>query len=109
MATIIKQRETFRRRLKLTDSKSGAVLDLTGCTAYSQMRREPGGELLGTAQCTVDEKKGEIEILWTASQTANWDVGNAGYDVWLYLEGDQKVIFTETVKIILSYTENIGE
>lgn len=107
--TIIKQKETFRRVLKLTDTKSGAVLDLTGVSAYSQMRKQPGGELLGTAQCTVNEQKGEVEVLWTADQTENFPLGNAGYDVWLTLEGDQKPIYTEAVEIILGYTENIGD
>ena len=107
--TIIKQKETFRRVLKLTDTKSGAVLDLTGVSAYSQMRKQPGGELLGTAQCTVNEQKGEVEVLWTTSQTENFPLGNAGYDVWLTLEGDQKPIYTEAVEIILGYTENIGD
>ena len=107
--TIIKQKETFRRVLKLTDTKSGAVLDLTGVSAYSQMRKQPGGELLGTAQCTVNEQKGEVEVLWTASQTEFFPLGNAGYDVWLTLEGDQKPIYTEAVEIVQGYTENIGE
>ena len=107
--TIIKQKETFRRVLKLTDTKSGAVLDLTGVSAYSQMRKQPGGELLGTAQCTVNEQKGEVEVLWTATQTENFPLGNAGYDVWLTLEGDQKPIYTEAVEIVQGYTENIGE
>ena len=109
MATIIKQKETFRRVLQCTDLKSGAVLDLTGVSAYSQMRKYPGGELIGTAQCTVNEKKGEIEVLWTASQTEYFPLGSAGYDVWLTFEGDQKPIYTETVEIGLGYTENIGE
>ena len=107
--TIIKQKETFRRVLKLTDTKSGAVLDLTGVSAYSQMRKQPGGELLGTAQCTVNEQKGEVEVLWTATQTENFPLGNAGYDVWLTLEGDQKPIYTEAVEIVQGYTENIGD
>lgn len=109
MATIIKQRETFRRVLQCTDTKSGAVIDLTGVSAYSQMRKQPGGELVGTAQCTVDGKKGEIEVLWTATQTGSFPLGSAGYDVWLTFEGDQKPIYTETVEIIQGYTENIGE
>ncbi len=109
MGTIIKQKETFRRTLKLTDTKSGAVIDLTGVSAYSQMRKQPGGELLGTAQCTVNKQKGEVEVLWTASQTEFFPLGNAGYDVWLTLEGDQKPIYTEAVEIVQSYTENIGE
>ena len=108
MGTIIKQKETFRRTLKLTDSKSGAVIDLTDVSAYSQMRKEPGGELLGTAQCTVNEKKGEVEVLWTASQTEYFPLGSAGYDVWLTFEGDQKPIYTEKVEIVQGYTENIG-
>lgn len=109
MGTIIKQKETFRRTLKLTDTKSGAVIDLAGVTAYSQMRKQPGGELLGTAQCTVSEQRGEVEVLWTASQTEFFPLGSAGYDVWLTLEGDQKPIYTEAVEIVQGYTENIGE
>lgn len=109
MATTIKQKETFRQVLRLTDARSGAVMDLTGCTAYSQMRKAPGGELLGTATCTIDASKGTIEVLWTASQTEDFPVGPAGYDVWIAFEGDQRAIFTDTVNIIKSYTENVGE
>jgi len=107
--TTIKQKETFRKSFKLTDAKSGMKIDLTGCTAYSEMRREPGGELLGIATCTVDATKGTIDVIWTSSVTANWAVGNAGYDVWLECEGDKKPIYTETIKIIKGYTQNVGD
>ena len=108
MTAIIKQKETFRRTLKLTDAKSGAVLDLTGVTAYSQMRKKPGDALIATAACTVDASSGSIDVLWTASQTEDFPLGKAGFDVWITYEGEQKSIYTELVEIVQGYTENMG-
>lgn len=114
MATIIKQNETFRVSLKLTDAVSGSALDLTDCTAYSQMRRKPGDDLIATAQCTVNASKGVIDVLWTADQTADFPLGTCGFDVWLVFPNDnddyeQKVIYTDQIEVAQSYTENVGE
>lgn len=114
MATIVKQNETFRVSLKLTDAVSGSALDLTDCTAYSQMRRKPGDDLIATAQCTVNASKGVIDVLWTADQTADFPLGTCGFDVWLVFPNDndayeQKAIYTDQIEVGMGYTENVGE
>ena len=114
MSVIIKQNETFRVSLKLRDEKSGMTLDLTDCSAYSQMRKKPGDDLIATATCTVNASKGTIDILWTADQTADFPLGTCGFDVWLVFPNDndafeQKVIYTDQIEVVQSYTENIGE
>lgn len=110
----IKQNETFRVSLTLTDAVSGSVLDLTGCTAYSQMRKKPGDELIATAHCTINADKSAIEVLWTSEQTALFPLGKCGYDVWLVFPNDndateQKSIYTDEINVIMGYTENVGE
>ena len=114
MATVIKQKETFRVSLTLTDAVSGSALDLTDCTAYSQMRKKPGDSLIATAQCTVNDAKGSIDVLWTADQTAEFPLGMCGFDVWLVFPNDndayeQKAIYTDQIQVIQGYTENVGE
>lgn len=105
MNTIIKQSETFRRTLKFTHVKSGEIIDLTGCTAYAQMRTEPGGTLLDEATCAIDTANGIVSATWSAEQTANLPLGKAGYDIWLKCGDEQKPIFTEQVTVVKGYTE----
>lgn len=105
MKTIIKQSETFRRALKFTNIKSGEIIDLTGCTAYSQMRTEPSGELLAEAECAIDTNNGVVSATWSKEQTATFPVGKAGYDIWLRSGDEQKPIFEEEVIIKQGYTE----
>ena len=109
MKTIITQAETFRRSLKFTSLKTGAIINLDGCEAYSQMRKKPKGELLGTATCSIDIEQGVVTAMWSKEQTASWEIGQAGYDIWLVCGEEQKPIFTEEVKIIAGYTENMGD
>ena len=103
MTTIIKKAETFRRTLKFSDKNTGAPIDLTGCTAQSQMRTKPGGTLLADAVCTVAD--GMVTALWDKTTTSAFTEGKAGYDIWLICDGEQKPIFTEEVEIIKAYTE----
>ena len=105
MKTIIKKAETFRRALKLTDSQTHGVPDLSQCSARSQMRTAPAGVLLGEAICTIDTERGIVYALWTSDQTAEWASGDAGYDIWLICQTEQKPIFTERVTIADAYTE----
>lgn len=114
MALTIKQNETFRISLKLTDATSGMVIDLTGCSAYSQMRRTPDSELIATATCTINDPKGTVTVLWTATQTAEFPIGECGFDVWLVFPNDndeyeQKSIYTDVIEVIKGYTENVGD
>ena len=105
MKTIIKKAETFRRSLKFTNKRTGGTVDLTGCTAYSQMRDVPGGTVLATAECTIVPTDGTVNVLFDKTVTADLPLGDAGYDVWLVCDDEQKPIFTEEVTIIDSYTE----
>ena len=114
MAIIIKQKETFRVSLKLTDAVSGSALDLTDCTAYSQIRKKPGGDLIATGACAVNAPKGTVDVLWTDMQTAEFPLGTCGFDVWLVFPNDndsydQKAIYTDEISVIQGYTENMGE
>lgn len=108
MKTVIKQAETFRRSLKFTHIKSGEIINLDGCTAYSQMRKVPGGELIADADCAIDIANGIVMATWSAAQTAEFPIGKLGYDIWLVYRDEQKPIYTETVEVIQPYTV-IGE
>lgn len=105
MRTIIIQNETFRRSLKFTDLKTGAVLDLTGCTAFAQMRDKPGGTLYDSAECTIDTVNGVISALWDSTQTAGWPLGPCGFDIWLECDGEQKPVYVEDCIVGKGYTE----
>lgn len=104
MKTIIKQNETFRRTLQFTDTKTNRIIDLTGCTAYSQMRDKPGGTLLGDATCTVDVPSGTVSALWTPAQTDAFPIGDCGFDIWLVCAGEQKPIYTEFCTVVKGFT-----
>lgn len=105
MKTIIKKAETFRRSLKFTNIKTGGILDLTGCVAYSQMRKSPGGDLLDTATCSINTGTGVISVLWSADMTAAWPLGDCGFDVWIESDGEQKPIYTELCAVVKSWTD----
>ena len=110
MKTIIAKSETFRRSLKFTSLKTGSNINLSGCTAYAQMRTAPGGTLLGTATTSVDVDRAVIIALWDAEMTASWNIGECGFDIWLKSsDGDQKPIYSEQCQIVKSYTENMGD
>ena len=103
--TIIYQSETFRRALKFSDVRTGAKLDLTGCTAYAQMRDKPGGELYDEAVCSIDLDNSIVSALWDKELTAEWPLGNCGFDIWLVCDGEQKPIYTEACEVVQGFTE----
>ena len=109
MSTTIKQAENFSPCIKMTYKKTGAPVDLTGCTAYSQMRREPNDELIATGNCEIDTKGGRITVTYDSATTANIPLGEYGYDVWLVIsESEKRPIWTEKVQVIGRYTDNFG-
>ena len=105
--TIIKQAEQFDRVVTLKYADTGAYVDLEGCSAYCQMRTEPGGELLATADCSVEPNVGRVAASFSSSITAEIEPGNYGFDIWLVCEGTKKPILTEEVTIIKRYTDNM--
>ena len=102
---LVKQSETFRRSYTFRDAQTKSILDLTGCSAFCQMRTQPGGELIATADCSIDIALGRVTALWTADQTAEIEPGTYYFDVWLKCEDDQKPFVTEQVNIIKTITE----
>ena len=101
--TELKQGDTFRRKLVLTNKDTGEPVDLTGCTAYCQVRRSPGQELLLTASATIDG--GEILVLLTKQQTATLEPGEYGFDVRLECDDDRRTLYTEWINLIKPFTE----
>lgn len=107
----VKQAENFAPCIKLTYKRTGAPVDLTGLKAYSQMRTEPNGELVATAQCTVGTQSGRITAVYNSNVTANIPVGEYGYDIWVIPDNDEsqkRSIWTERVQIVGRYTDNFG-
>ena len=102
---LVKQSETFRRSYVFRNGQTKAILDLTGCTAYSQMRTKPGGELIAEAECSIDVPLGRVTALWTSEQTAAIDPGTYYFDVWLKCDDDQRPFTTEQVDVIPTITE----
>ena len=106
MRTIILQAQTFRRSLKFSNIKTGAVTDLTGCTAFAQMRDKPGGMLYDSAVCTIDTVNGVVSALWDSAVTASWPLGNCGFDVWLVTpDSEQKPVYMEDCIVGKGYTD----
>lgn len=103
LPTDLRQGDTFRRKLELTYKDSGNPADLTGCSAYCQVRRSPGQELLLTASATIDG--GNILVLLTKQQTATLEPGEYGFDVRLESGTDRRTLYTELVTVVLPFTE----
>ena len=111
MITTIRQGENFNPCIKFTYKKTGAPVDLSGCTAYSQMKDKPGGNLVATAICEIDGMQGRISVVYSSEDTENIPVGKYGYDVWLIPNGDEsekRPVWTEEVEVIGRYTDNFG-
>lgn len=106
MTTIIKKGETFRRSLKLTYAETGERVDLSECTAFSQMRTCPAGTLIATAACTIKQDLSTVYALWTSEKTQAMEAGKYGYDVWLVNGDEKKPIYTELVEVVDRYTDN---
>lgn len=105
---IIKQNEDYVKRFYIEDAETGEPISLTGVTAYSELRDKPGGTLYATAFCVVNTSDNFIEITYTASQTAELEVGEYGYDVWIVENQRQHPIYTTRVAVVAPYTENLG-
>ena len=107
---IIKQNEDYAKILQLQYAETMLPLDLTDCTVYSEMRDKPGGTLAATAVCTLPSaEEGLIRVFYSAEQTAQIEQGEYGYDIWLVdADGLKHPLYTTRVKVVKSYTENLG-
>ena len=105
---IIKQNEDYIKRFYFEEADTGEPISLTGVTAYSQLRDKPGGTLKATASCVVDTTDNFITVTYSASQTAELEPGEYGYDVWIVENGLKHPIYTARVAVVAPYTDNIG-
>ena len=106
----IKQGEDYTKVLKLQYADTREPVDLDDVSAYSEMRTKPGGQLLATAQCSVQADYGLISVSFSSLQTASMPEGECGFDIWIVDEYNQerRPIYTSRVMIVGSYTENFG-
>lgn len=102
---VVKQSETFRRSYIFRNPETKQILDLTGCTAYSQMRDKPGGVLVKSAVSTIDVSLGRATVLWSKDKTASIPPGVYYFDVWLKCGDEQRPFTTEMVEIVPTITE----
>ena len=103
--TIIRQGDTFRKRIAFTHAGTTNPIDLTGYTAFAQLRQKPGEELKAEAEAIVDAEIGRVTVIFSAADTAALEPGEYGYDIRLVSNDDTRTIFSEIVKIIKPYTE----
>ena len=106
MKTIIKQAEDFRRIKTLKYVDTGQPVNLSGCSAYCQMRTTPDGEMIANAECEIQTGAGRVIAAFPSSVTAEIPIGDYGFDIWL-VDGDSaKPIHTEQISIVGRYTHN---
>ena len=84
---------------------NGTPADLTGVSAYSQMRTIPEGELVAEGVCTVDAQNGTVTTLYVSGITDELKEGEYGFDVWLDANGKNVCIDTVQITILGRYTE----
>ena len=107
--TVIKKGESFRKVIRMKYANTGIPVDLSECTAFSQMRTAPGGVLIDTGACTIEADTGSIYVLFSAERTNEMNEGHYGYDVWLVKGSERKPIYTELVDIVDRYTDNMPQ
>lgn len=84
---VIDQGTTFSVNLDLTD-ENGDVIDLSGYTANSQIRKwYTSSTPAATFSTAVNATSGELILSLTANQTSNLVAGRYVYDVELDLNG----------------------
>lgn len=108
--TIVKQAENFIKTITLKNTETGTPVELTGVTAYSQMRKTPQStDVIATATCAVSPSEGRIMAVYPSEQTAVIPVGVYGYDIWLVdTDGEAVPVLTGVVEIVGRYTQNFS-
>ena len=106
----IKRGEFYVKHLQLAYADTKEPLDLTGCSAYCQIRDVPGGTLLATGTCTISEETGEIWARFSGSQTEGLPLGECGYDIWLQETSVARYpLYTTRCQVVDAYTKDFGE
>ena len=81
----VQRGETFRRVLAFKDGE-GQPADLSGCTAFSQVRPEPDAEeLICFMETAVIPETGTVRLSVSAETTAGLEPGNYAYDFALQM------------------------
>ena len=79
-------------RLELFDS-AGAPSDLSGCTAFAQVRKKPGGDIITELTAVVSTDVGDPGVIaissLTAAQTEALSVGKYRWDLVTEKDGDR--------------------
>ena len=101
----IKTGDFLRVRISVTYQKTKTPVDLTGCSAFSQMRKTPGDELMAEGTVTIDAENGLITVYYASDQTENLEPGTYGYDVRFVSDDEVKTIYEEQLKFTAPYTE----
>ena len=102
---IIRQGDTLSREISLKYKKTLTVVDLTGCTAFSQLRKKPGDELCLEGTCSINTETGVVTVEYTADQIQTLEFGDYGFDVRLVLDDQKKTIYTERFTLVIPYTD----
>lgn len=123
---VYRQGDTIRQGVKLAYKGTGAPVNLTGCTAYSQMRKYPGEELIAQGTTFINVALGIVSVEFTKDQTAQLEAGEYGYDIRMksewnashpipdgYIVDDPVLrsgtdiitLYSTRVKIVKAYTE----
>lgn len=105
----IKQGETYRKRIEMMYADDREPVDLTGYSAYSELRDRPGGTLVATADCSISAVDGVVTVLLSSAQTDAIEEGVYGMDVWIVSEEEKHPIYTNSVQIVKRYTNNLGD
>ena len=77
----VRQNETFEQEVTLKE-EDGKLIDLTGKSAASQVRPNPGSSvLIQSMACTVEVPTATINFRLTSTQTAAIKPGKYAYDL----------------------------
>ena len=123
---VYRQGDTIRLGVKLAYKGTGSPVNLEGCTAYSQMRKYPGEELIAQGIPYINVPLGLISVEYTKDQTAQLEPGEYGFDIRMKSEWsashpfpdgytpddpdrrsgtDIITLYSTRIKIIKAYTE----
>ena len=103
MQITYKQGDTIRHYVKLAYKGTGEPVNLEGCTAKSQMRKNK--ELVAEGAIAIDTANGLVSATYTPQQTKVLEPGNYSFDIRMQSQGDVITLCTKQIKIIEPETE----
>lgn len=95
---VIKQGSTFTAIITVENAATGALFDLSGWSARSQLRKSHNSDdISATFTATVDTDTSKITISLSSVQTANLAAGRYVYDVEIY-DGSSPAVVNRVVE-----------